>query len=173
MCLCPYWYTHCPGLIASSTCSTSISTNNTYIRNPGYLAPPFWTIPAVCVEIQIHAVCLLLRYQSSNTRSCHHEDDNQVPKLLHPGQHRQLCLHHQQGQCRRLSAPSRLWGDCSLQHMFSFCDWFVKNFYDMWKKYAFQTFTGFATTTPIGSCSDSFAVAGLEKSPMKAILPPN
>ena len=26
---------------------------------------------------------------------------------------------------------------------------------------SFQTFTGFATTTPIGSCSDSFAVAGL------------
>ena len=25
------------GLIASSTCSTSISTNNTYVRNPGYL----------------------------------------------------------------------------------------------------------------------------------------
>ena len=29
---------------------------------------------------------------------------------------------------------------------------------------SFQTFTGFATTTPIGSCSDSFAVAGLWKS---------
>ena len=25
-----------------------------------------------------------------------------------------------------------------------------------------QTFTGFATTTPVGSCSDSFAVAGTE-----------
>ena len=32
------------------------------------------------------------------------------------------------------------------------------------KKSFFQTFTGFATTTPVGSCSDSLAVAGLKKS---------
>ena len=41
------------------------------------------------------------------------------------------------------------------------------------KKIYFKTFTGFATTTPVGSCSDSFAVAGLEKSPLKVILTVN
>ena len=49
---------------------------------------------------------------------------------------------------------------------------FVSSVNDL-KKICFKTFTGFATTTPVGSCSDSFAVAGLEKSPLKVILTVN
>jgi len=76
-------------LIASSTCSTSISTNNTYIRNPGYPSS----------------------YTPANTGSC-------------------------------VFTISKASADvCQL-------------------RLDFETFTGFATTTPIGSCSDSFAVAG-------------
>ena len=114
---CVQWCLHCAGLIASSTCSTSISTNNTYVRNPGYrscsnILTLFWWCP-FADEIKIHLLF-------------------EVPKLLHPGQHRQLCLHHQQGQRRRLPASSWLWGDFSLQHIFSIRDDFFSMFFGGW-----------------------------------------
>ena len=80
---------YCLGVITTSTCSTTISTNTTYIRNPNYPSS----------------------YTPSSTGSCAY-------------------------------TISKISDDiCQL-------------------RLDFQTFSGFATTTPIGACSDYMTAAG-------------